>query len=56
MVDESDNSFPVLGDAEGGAGAGAVVSNKRSRPQVWVDLMLELLDMDLVKIDPGVSR
>ena len=54
LINKPDNSFSVLSDTEGGAGAGTVVSNKVCRPQVGVDILLELLDMNLVKIDPGV--
>lgn len=51
LVGESDNRLPSPGDQEGRARGDAIVSHKRGRSLIWIDLLLEGDDVDLVVID-----
>lgn len=51
FVDESDDCFPSLGHVKGGTWCDAIVPNIGSCSQVWVRLLLERDNVDLIVVD-----
>ena len=54
LIDEADNRFPTFGHVESWTRSVSIIANEVRRSQVGIDFFLELLDFDLVKVNPGV--
>lgn len=55
MVNKPYNTFGALLLHEGGTRGDAIIANKSGSLEVWIDLRLELLDLNLIVLDFGAG-
>ena len=55
VVDEANDRLAALFDQKGWSRRDSVIANENRAALVWVDLLAELVDVDLVVIDRGPS-